>query len=61
MEGARWNSCLGHRATYRKVAGSIPDGVTVISFRPHCDAGVDSVSNRNEYQEYILGVKAAGA
>jgi len=23
--------------------------------------GVDSVSNRNEYQEYFLGVKAAGA
>jgi hypothetical protein len=22
--------------------------------------GVDSVSNRNEYQEYLLGVKAAG-
>ena len=22
--------------------------------------GVDSASNRNEYQEYILGVKAAG-
>ena len=23
--------------------------------------GVDSTSNRNEYQEYFLGVKAAGA
>jgi len=23
--------------------------------------GVDSASNRNEYQEYYLGVKAAGA
>jgi hypothetical protein len=23
--------------------------------------GVDSASNRNEYQEYLLGVKAAGA
>jgi hypothetical protein len=23
--------------------------------------GVNSVSNRNEYQEYFLGVKAAGA
>jgi hypothetical protein len=22
--------------------------------------GVDSASNRNEYQEYLLGVKAAG-
>ena len=25
------------------------------------DPGVDSASNRNEYQEYFLGVKAAGA
>ena len=26
-----------------------------------CDPGVDSASNRNEYQEYFLGVKATGA
>jgi hypothetical protein len=31
------------------------------SFRPHYDPGVDSAYNRNEYQEYFLGVKAAGA
>jgi hypothetical protein len=31
------------------------------SFRPHCGLGVDSASNRNEYQECFLGVKAAGA
>jgi hypothetical protein len=31
------------------------------SFREHYGLGVDSASNRNEYQEYILGVKAAGA
>jgi len=31
------------------------------SFRPHYVPGVDSASNRNEYQEYFLGVKAAGA
>jgi hypothetical protein len=31
-----------------------------LSFRPHYDPGVDSASNRNEYQEYFLGVKAAG-
>jgi len=30
------------------------------SSRPHYDLGVDSDSNRNEYQEYFLGVKAAG-
>ena len=33
----------------------------ILSFRPHYDPGVDSASNRNEYQEYFLGVKAAGA
>jgi hypothetical protein len=31
------------------------------SFRPHYGTGADSASNRNEYQEYFLGVKAAGA
>jgi len=31
------------------------------SFRWHYGPGVDSASNRNEYQEYFLGVKAAGA
>ena len=31
------------------------------SFRSHYGPGVESVSNRNEYQEYFLGVKAAGA
>jgi hypothetical protein len=32
------------------------------SFRPHYDPGGDSACNRNgnEYQEYFLGVKAAG-
>ena len=53
-------------ATNRKVAGSIPDGVIgffidIKSFRSHCGRGVDSASNRNEYQEYFLGVEAAGA
>jgi len=27
------------------------------SFRPPCGPGVDSVSNRNKYQEYFLGGK----
>ena len=49
-----------------KVSGSIPTGVIgffidVKSFRSHYGPGVDSASNRNEYQEYFLGVKAAGA
>ena len=53
-------------ATNRKAAGSIPAGVSgffihVKSFRSHYGLEVDSASNRNEYQEYFLGVKAAGA
>ena len=31
------------------------------SFRPRYVPGFDSASNRNEYQEYFLGVKTAGA
>ena len=31
------------------------------SFRPHYGPAVDSVSNGNKYQEYFLGIKAAGA
>jgi hypothetical protein len=31
------------------------------SFRPHYGPGVDSASNRNEYQKYLLGVKVVGA
>ena len=53
-------------ATNRKVVGSIPAGVLeffidIKSFRSRYGPGVDSASNRNEYQEYFLGVKAAGA
>jgi len=55
-----------HCATSRKVAGSIPDGATGIftstwSLRLHYGPGVDSASKRNEYRQYFLGVKAAGA
>ena len=58
--------CLRCCATNRTVAGSIPAGVSGIfidikSFRSHCGPGVDSTTNRNGYQEYFLGVKAAGA
>jgi len=34
--------------------------VDIKSFRSHCGPGVDSASNRNEYQEHFLGVKTAG-
>ena len=58
----QWLMCC---ATNRKVAGLIPAGVRgffiyIKSFRSHYGPGVDSASNRNEYQEYFLGVKAAG-
>ena len=53
-------------ATNRKVAGLIPAGVNgffidIKFFRSHYGPGVDSASNRNEYREYFLGVKTAGA
>jgi hypothetical protein len=35
--------------------------IDITSFRSHYGPGVDSASNRHEYQEYLLGVKAAGA
>jgi len=60
---AQWLRCS---ATNRKVAGSIPAGVIGVfidikSFRSHYGTGINSASNRNEYKEYSLGVKAAGA
>jgi len=59
----QWLRCC---ATNRKVAGSIPAGVSgffidIKSFRSHYGPVVDSAPNRNEYQEYFLGVKVAGA
>ena len=58
-----WLRCC---ATNRKVAGSIPAGasgffIDIKSFRSHYDPGVDPASNRNEYIDYLLGLKAAGA
>ena len=60
---AQWLRCC---ATNRKVAGTILARVSgffidIKSFRLHYGPGVDSASNRNEYQEHFLGVKAAGA
>jgi hypothetical protein len=54
---AQWLRCC---ATNRNVVGSIPAGVSgffidVKSFRSHCGPGIDSASNRNEYQDYFLG------
>ena len=35
--------------------------IDIKPFRSHYGPEVDSASNRNDYQEYFLGVKAAGA
>ena len=53
---AQWLRCC---VTNRKVAGSIPDGVIWIFHwhKIHYGPGVDSPSNRDEYQEYFLGGK----
>jgi len=40
---------------------SLEFSIDIKSFRSHYGPGVDSASNRNEYQEHFLGVKAAGA
>ena len=57
--GTQWHSGLRNFATSRKVTGSIPHGAIGIfnSFRPHCGPGVDSTSNRNGFQDSLLGGK----
>jgi len=53
---------LGCCATNRKVAGSIPAGVSGFFIDiSHYGPGVESASNRNEHQVYCRGVKTAGA
>jgi len=54
---AQW---LSWCATNREVAGSIPAGVSGF-FIDKNPSDRTMASNRNEYQEYFLGVKAAGA
>jgi hypothetical protein len=52
---------LRHCAASRKVAGSIPDEdigfffQVTLSFQSHYGPGIDSASNRNEYQESSWG------
>ena len=50
-------------ATNQKVASVSGFFIDIKSFRSHYGPGVDSASNRNEYQTYFLGggAKAAGA
>ena len=58
---AQW---LSFCAKNQNVAGSIPAGVSgfFIDIKSFAyGPGVDSASNRNEYQKYCLRVKAVGA
>jgi len=59
IRGTRWHSWLRNCATSWKDTGSIPGGSLwnfslTLSFLLYYGPGVDSVSNRNEYQEYFL-------
>ena len=63
IRGMRWCSWLRHCATSCKVAVSIPDVVVFIDIILPAALWPwgDSVSNKNDYQEYSLRVNAAGA
>ena len=49
------------RSLVRSQLVSLELFIDIKSFRSHYGPGVDSASNRNEYQKHFLGVKAAGA
>jgi hypothetical protein len=56
----RRRGCMRYSATSQKVAVSIPGDIFgnihwYNNFGPTVALGVDSVSNRNEYQKYLLG------
>jgi len=55
QRGTRWGSWLRHHSTSRKVAGIFRWHIP--TFQPLYGPGVDSVSNRYEYQEYFLECK----
>jgi len=48
---------MWHCATSRKVAWCLCNFSLIQSFRPHYGPGLDSASNKNEYQAYFLGGK----
>ena len=57
-----WNAVLQiGRSLVRSQPVSFEIFIAIKSFRSHYDPEVDSASDRNEYREYFLGVKAAGA
>ena len=60
---AQWlRSCaVNWRAAGSIVAVVSLYSIDIKSFRSNYGPGVDTASNRNEYQEHFLGIKAAGA
>jgi len=48
------------RTLVRSQLVSLEFFVDIKSFQLHYGSGVDSASNRNEYQEHFVGVKVAG-
>jgi len=60
-----WRSGLGAALLVGRSGDQFPvvslDFLGTYSFRPYHGHGVDSASSENEYQEYFLWVKAAGA
>jgi len=64
--GPRWHSGKGAmlqigRSLVRSQLVPLEFFINIKSLKLHYGPGVDSASNRNEYQEHFLGVKAAGA
>jgi len=60
-EGELFTYLLIGRSLVRSQLVQLEFFIDIKSFLSHYGPGVDSVSNRNEYQEHFLGVKAAGA
>jgi len=51
---------LCYKSLVRSQLVSLEFFIDIKYFRSHFGPGADSASNRNEYQEHFLGVKAAG-
>ena len=60
---AQWLRCCAtiRSSLVRFQLVSLEFFIDIKSFRSHYGPGVDSASNRYEYQEHFLGLKAAGA
>ena len=54
----QWLRCRATKSLVRFQMVSWEFLIDIKSFRSHYGPGVDSASNRNEYQEYFLGVKS---